>query len=112
MEPADVLRVVVACTVCGYRDGSHRVRTRWSGPTLERAQDAPVATGREVRLGAEVPGLELARARFHAISKCAGCGSRWCWWVLMSSRRVLDVVPVDGDDGMCEACRFQKRLSL
>lgn len=108
MEPADVLRVVVGCTACGYRDGSHRVLTRWSGPTLERAHDAPVATGREIRLGAEVPGLERERARFHAISRCAGCGVRWCWWVLADRGRVIDVVPVEGDDVRCDACRARR----
>lgn len=106
MEPADVLRVVVGCTACGYRDNAHRVRTRWSGPTLARAQDAPIAMDRELRLGDQVPGLELGRARFHAVSRCERCGSRWCWWVLTSSGRVLDLVPVEGDDGRCEACRI------
>lgn len=104
-----MLRVVVGCSLCGRRDNAHRVLTRWSGPTLERAQDAPVATGREVRIGAAVPGLELGRARFHAISRCEGCGQRWCWWLLTSSGRALEVVPVEGDDGRCEVCRARSK---
>ena len=105
MPTADTFHVALGCSWCGYLDNRHAVLTRWSSPALETVEDGPRASGASYRLVDPVPGLGVDRGRFHGLSRCAGCGARFCWWILTGAGRVREVVPVESLDGRCEACR-------